>query len=362
MPEHCGVQTFGIGSNGMNTVVSFLAKHWQRLPLKGFGALPHLSSIMVTPRFRASAHVIFFILAKGGADLLLVVKIPRLPGDTRHLDREVANLRLVHTARTGGFDSIPRVVAYEDYEDSRLLIETALAGQTMSPTLVRRQPKACIQTVLAWLIELHLATAKCSDDVANWYTCLAERPLDRFETAFPLDAEETRLISRTRQLAAPLHDARVPLVFEHGDLSSPNILLQQDGRPGIVDWELAEPQGLPAVDLFFFLTYVALAQQRARKLRDDLAAFHQAFFGSTAWARPHLVRYAERLQLPPRMLRALFVLCWSRYMTNLVMRLHNPYGAEERLAQETVAWLRTNRYYALWRHTVAHAGELHWAK
>jgi len=33
-----------------------------------------------------------------------------------------------------------------------------------------------------------------------------------------------------------------------------------------------------------------------------------------------------------------------------------------RLGEEGVAWMRENRYYALWRHTIAHADELAWRR
>ena len=45
----------------------------------------------------------------------------------------------------------------------------------------------------------------------------------------------------------------------------PNLLTMHDGRVGVVDWELAQANSLPAVDVFFFLTYVAFSQRRAKK-------------------------------------------------------------------------------------------------
>jgi aminoglycoside phosphotransferase (APT) family kinase protein len=228
----------------------------------------------------------------------------------------------------------------------------------MSPAVVRRQPKACVEAVLTWLIDLHHATATSSVSAQGWYKHLIERPLDRFERVFPLCAEEKCLLERTRVLIAPLHDMDVPLVFEHGDLSAPNLLLHGKDRLGVVDWELAEPQGLPAVDLFFFLTYIAFARRRFRTQRHYRAAFHNAFFGPTAWARPYVRRYAEHMHLSPLVLKPLFILCWSRYVANIVLRLNDLHGPKAELSNTTAAWLRTNRYYTLWRHTVDHAAAL----
>ena len=167
------------------------------------------------------------------------------------------------------------------------------------------------------------------------------------------------MLDDTWELVSPLRDMALPLAFEHGDLSHPNIMLLKDGRPGVVDWELAEPHGLPAYDLFFFLTYVAFASHNARKRGDHLAAFQAAFFGRAAWARPYVAAYARRLQLPAHALTPLFVLTWARYMTSQLMRLDGG-RSEGRLATETAGWLRANRYYALWRYAVANAQALVW--
>ncbi len=127
----------------MSAVVSFLANNWQRLGLQRFGSPANLSTVIVTPRFRASGHLLFFVLSNGKAAPFLVVKIPRIAGDNSRLDREVANLRIIQSSRTAGFASIPNVLAYEDYKDNRVLVQTALVNQPMKPTVVRRDSDGC---------------------------------------------------------------------------------------------------------------------------------------------------------------------------------------------------------------------------
>ncbi|HYY32017.1 MAG TPA: hypothetical protein VE693_00315 [Gaiellaceae bacterium] len=51
--------------------------------------------------------------------------------------------------------------------------------------------------------------------------------------------------------------------------------------------------------------------------------------------------------------------CWARYTARLALRI---VAGEPRLTEEAVAWVRQNRYYAPWRHTLAHARELVWAR
>ncbi len=339
----------------MNLVLNFLTKNWQRLNLKRFGDSSRLSCVMMTPRFRASSHVICFVLAEDRIEPILVVKLPRLPGDNERLDREVANLHVANHARVEEDKSIPRVVAYEDYHEHRLLIETAVPGRPMSPAIVRRQPDQCIEAALTWLLDLQQATVSATPrDERDWFERLVEQPLQQFNALLPQSAEGAGLVHQTLSLMPPLRDHDMPLVMEHGDFSSPNILQDENGRVGVVDWELAEPKGLPAADLFFFLTYVAFAQQNARKNADYLKAFQQAYFGSQAWAWSYVKRYRERLKLAPAMLAPLFVVTWGRYVAGLLLRLQESNEAGGIVGNETVKWLRSNRYYVLWRYAIEH--------
>lgn len=287
-----------------------------------------------------------------------MAKVPRLPDATDSLSREAMNLMAVQAARANGFDSIPRVVTFEESNGYPMLLETALAGRPMSAALVRRRPEMCIEGIMDWLVELHSATAVRNGDRPEWFDQIAEGPLVRLRSALPVTPMEENLIDQTGEILDRLRGADLPLVFEHGDLSSPNILILKNGKAGVVDWELASANSLPVLDLFFYLTFVAFARRDARRRSEYLAAFHEAFFGHRAWARPYILRYVERLGLPSNTIEPLFILCWSRYVHGLLARLNG--GSATLLNRETVEWLRTNRFYLLWQHAVAHRKELNW--
>lgn len=336
----------------MNLILNFLAKNWQRLALQRFGDPAQLSCVMMTPRFRASSHVICFVLAEGRTEPIFVVKLPRLPGDHSRLDREVANLNAANRNRAGNDFSIPYVVAYEDYHQHRLLIETAVPGRTMSPAVVRRQPELCLETTIEWLTNLQLATLTRDVKDDNWFERLIEEPLLQFKKILPTADEATGLVDTTVVMMQPLRNHELPLVMSHEDFSPPNILQAENGNIGVVDWELAEPQGLPASDLFFFLTYIAFARNGARKNEAYLNAFQQAFFGPNAWARPYIQRYCERLKLSPETLAPLFIATWGRYVAGLIARLQEGAAENQKMDQATLKWLKTNRYYQLWRYAI----------
>ncbi|OGO64937.1 MAG: hypothetical protein A2Z45_00200 [Chloroflexi bacterium RBG_19FT_COMBO_55_16] len=342
----------------MTAILTHLQSNWQRLNLERYGDPSRLSYFLLTPRFRASSHVLFLVSSNDRSTPTLVVKVPRLAGESPSLQKETATLRAIQSTRPQGFASIPRVVAFEPVLGRQILVETALVGKAMNPTTVRHDPDSCCRVVMDWLIDLQAATRHSAQDESDWFSRLIEQPFRAFTALFPYSADEARLLERTWDLVSPLREVDMPLMIEHGDLSSPNIMLLERGGPGVVDWELADPRGLPACDLFFFMTYVAFARENARSNSQHLSAFKKAFFGHAAWASSSIRMYAQELDLAPVWLTPLFVLCWLRYMTGLLIRLDNAKPSSERIDTETAAWLRRNRYYSLWRYAVSHVDDI----
>jgi len=342
----------------MNVVTTFLSKNWHRLPVEKYGSPKRFSCVIATPRFKASRHIIFFVMIEDNAEPILVAKVPRRSGDNSRLDLEAINLRAVHSSRPGGFDSIPQVIAYEDFYQDRLLIETMIVGKPMNRAYARRRAESCIDMIAEWLIDLQAATTTPAIEEAGWFERLVEQPLQRMRDKLPLTLNDEHLINRSTKLTAPLRFREVPLVFEHGDLSHPNVMLLQKGGPGVVDWELAEPRGLPATDFFFFLSYIAFARADAEKNSDYIDAFQKAFFGRSAWARPYIDNYVKQVPLPSDVLMPLFILTWARYVNGLMTRLLDESQPAQQLDEENSEWLRSNRYYALWRYTIDHVQEL----
>ncbi len=342
----------------MNTVLTFLRENRQRLNLGTYGVPESLNCILLTPRFRASSNVVFLIIPDDQVEPVLVAKVPRLEGASEGAEREASNLQAVQSLRPGGFDSIPRVVAFESYYGYPILVETALTGQPMSPAMVRRDPLGCCNLTIKWLVDVQQASTHLACPEATWFERLVEQPLRYLAKLLPTVPEEAQLLEQTRTLLEPLRGTQLPLVFEHGDLSHPNIFLLQNGRAGVVDWELAEPRGLPTYDLFFFLTYVTFARHNVHSNERYLPSYRAAFFGHDGWARPYIARYAEQLSLPQEVLTPLLVLCWARYLSTQLTRIVGVSPAHEQVGHNTAAWLRTNRYYALWEYTVNHVNDL----
>lgn len=287
----------------MNPVSAYLGAHYEQLGLGRFGITRRPSCILLTPRFRRSRHVIVLVLADGSSVPALVAKLPRRACDADGLEREAENLRAVSGALAGAAQgSVPMALAFERGLSHPLLLESALLGSALSPAALRRDRSRAVVTVGAWLERLALATSTPTEGAA-YYDRLVSAPIRALAEAAP---SLSGMVRRTLELSRPLQDAELPLVFEHGDFCHPNLLLGEGGRLGVLDWERAEPAGLPGHDLFFFLAYAADAG------RDRPERVRRAFFGRRAWAWRMAEGYAARLGLDSGLLRPLFALSCAR--------------------------------------------------
>ena len=342
----------------LKALCDYLLDSWDELDL-GYAQAPNeLNCMLRTPRFRASSHVLFFVFAPDSAEPILVAKTPRLPGDHDFIEREANNLRALALVGDHGIEHVPRVVMYRDWHGSKLLVQTALPGRPMSPAFVRERPDTCLRTVMRWVTQLHRGTRAFPAGRTHSMRTTVAQTLRVLERTLSGDARDMDLVQRTRHVLRPLADHVLPRVFEHGDLSSPNILMDDAGRMGVVDWELADPAGVPAADVFFFLTYMAFAREDATQTHQQVEAFSKAFFGPRAWARRHIVEYAAALGLSAQSLPLLFALCWARYLATLIQRLHETDAETAHDVKALRDWLRTNRYYASWSHTLNHWEQL----
>jgi aminoglycoside phosphotransferase (APT) family kinase protein len=180
--------------------------------------------------------------------------------------------------------------------------------------------------VTDWLVEL--AAEGHRPHVDDWRSRLVEAPLASF--ARSPDARDTLPhIPRVHALLDRLHD--LPSVPEQRDLGPWNLLLGDDGRLLVLDWESAEPNGLPLLDLVYFLTYASFFLDDALHSGRVVDSYARSLDPITATGRVVAAcerRYVERLGLDPALISPLRALAWiSHSSSERARRRLDPHGA-----------------------------------
>ena len=256
------------------------------------------SFVLLTPRFRASRHVVGLVLRPAGDGLAAVVKLARLSEDDGGIRREAEALR--RAGELGG-SGVPEVLAFRGAPDS-VLVESALDGVVITGQEVRAKPVAAIDEVEAWTRALAGEPTGPQIPLRAFWAPAVERIEGQLGPRTPLEvAPIARLTELTARILGRLDHVAIPAVVEHGDLAPPNLLRLRDGQLGVVDWEVADLQGLPLGDLLFFAAFLVSEPSDKNAVADPPAV------------RAALERQATHLDIDPGLIPALQLVMWARW-------------------------------------------------
>jgi hypothetical protein len=322
--------------------------------------------LLLTPRYRASAHVVGLALDAAGR-IERVAKVARLADDDS-LDHEAAVLRALARAATANATDVahaeglapalldaPGLGVEVGEEPWPVLVESGIDGRRLEPALVRADRAGAATAVEGWLQTLPVvprgaAEPPDGDIVARVGAAL--EAVERLADGSPAGGRLATLATRTRAVVGGLAGSALPRVFEHGDAAHPNLIRLQDGRIGAVDWERGEPDGVPLHDLTIALAYVAAAACGASRPADQATAFRDAVSGPDPWAADALDREARRVGVPIEQRPALVVVAWARSAGWLADQLGRSSPLREpddsSASSDLGAWLVADRSVALW--------------
>ncbi len=308
----------------------------------------HLSSLLLTGGLRSINKVVRLLFADAECTPRLILKMPRAPESLPALTHEVAILQAVHAKHPRGLTGMPRILFCQEMDGVLTVGETALTGVPIWTQLRQANFRHCALQVTDWLIQLAGQPPRCQRQ--KWWGRLVEPVLTEFAATFGPVIDGQALQATTTLLDA-LGD--LPQVCEQRDCSPWNVLVAADGELIVLDWESAELDGLPLLDLIYFLTYLAFFLEGAME-SGDYRAVYRALWHSTSRlscvAQECVARYSNALGLDSANLRPLRLFTWllharSEYKQFTADAGHAP----------TAEALRRSLFLSLWEEELANA-------
>ena len=147
---------------------------------------------------------------------------------------------------------IPRVHSCRRFGELAALAETPCIGRPLWSVLRRDNYRELAMVATEWLVEL--AHESRTQPPPAGSADPIEGALADFERNFGA-AIEPGMLRETREVLGSLR--QLPRVAEQRDCSPWNVFLAHDGRPLVLDWESSVLDGVPGVDLIYFLTYLS---------------------------------------------------------------------------------------------------------
>jgi hypothetical protein len=254
--------------------------------------------------------VLFVVVPPDGTSPSLVIKLTRDASVNARLETELDALRRLEALGLADDGGIPRVLFAGRHAGLAVVGESAVDGVPLSLSAGADPLGRPIVDAVDRLIELGRRSVRMGapSEVATALISLHTRYV---ELCQPTPAEADRLHAAISSIAASTMP--FPIVFQHGDAGTWNLLVTADERVVFLDWENAEPAGMPLWDLFYLLRSHAVGVGRRNGAPRRLAAVERFLFGRSVLSElvvEAATRYVSAIRLDPALVEPLFHLCW----------------------------------------------------
>ena len=258
----------------------------------------------------SSRKLLFYLFPPGESAPAFLVKMVRDPAFNDRLENEWRALDRL-AALGLGEGVLPHVPFAGQHAGLAIVAESAVEGRPFREAARWSAGDPALPAGVEWLTALGARTANANTSPAAAADALAEL-LARFCAIYRLDPAQERFLA-DRIAALRAGGGGFPTVFQHGDPGTWNVLVTPRGDTVFVDWESAEPDGMPLWDLFYFLRSYVVGAARNAGQHDRLAGFAAHFIerGSLSDVLVGAVRrYRDEIGLSGEVAETLFYMGW----------------------------------------------------
>jgi aminoglycoside phosphotransferase (APT) family kinase protein len=285
--------------------------------------------------------VLFYLLRRDSGLPEFIIKLTRSSNFNLRLENEFHSLEALSHRNIVAPETYPLPLFFGHRGNLAILAERCISGKAFHQATKATLDCPYARAAMEWLMDLGAGSADATASTPSMVSETMTGLLKQFAGIYKLSNRDhsflVKQIDAIAQSSAPL-----PTVFQHGDPGIWNVLATDREGIAFLDWEAAEPQGMPLWDVFYFLRSYGTWMARQRGSRDSLKSFSQNFFAPSALNAllVQLVqRYCERIQLDTRFIEPLFYLCWMHRALKEATRL-------------TAARLESGHYISLLRRCI----------
>lgn len=255
-----------------------------------------------------------------GEDPNLIVKMPREPAFDARLENEARALRALEVVPTSA-GRVPRALASGRHGGLSILAESAVVGRPFGDAGKGARGEAALLDAVAFLGDLGRQTRVPAEPAA--LAAELREILLQFDALYRIEPRHARALEALVGSVAD-HQGTLPRVFQHGDPGIWNLLVTPSGEAAFLDWESAEPHGVPLWDLLYVLRSYVVSTGRLGGFRSRTEAFSRTFIRRSplsALVLDAVDGYRRAIDLPAVLVYPLFVTCWMHRAVKEASRL-----------------------------------------
>jgi glycosyltransferase involved in cell wall biosynthesis/aminoglycoside phosphotransferase (APT) family kinase protein len=277
---------------GLLAPIYVVARRPERIADDELSLSSSCSLLLLTTGHRSINKAVGLAFEPGEAVPAKAVKFARVAEAEPGLEREAAVLRQLHEERPD-LAGVPRLLGTGSRNGRLAVVQEAVAGESLLDALRPENFEETAMGLTKVLIDLAGEVGRILEPAKNLPgggKSPAREALDWFAGNFG-PVVDSSLLDRAGALLADLDHQ--PTVVEHRDCSPWNVLLTPSGDPVLLDWESAEPAGLPGLDLVYFLANCAFVLDGALESGRTRETYAQLLDPATPHGRVAAVAIAE---------------------------------------------------------------------
>ncbi len=294
-------------------------------------------------KFNANKNIFYLFDSGKGEKARVVVKMTRASEFNRRLENEYRVLAQLHEKGFAEKRTYPEPLFFGTHAGLAILGQMAVYGEPFRSRTKATSDCPSANDALNWIVKLGVASSNTAAATSAEVEAAMMKLYRRFAEIYPLSnlesdflAEQIKTIGRAAK--------KFPLVFQHGDPGTWNMLVSPENRVIVIDWEAGEPEGMPLWDLFYFLRTYGSWMSRVQGSKDALKNFAQHFLKPSPLHEllaATLKRYCEGVGLKTGFVAPLFYTCW----------MHRALKESTRLPKDA---LPKGTFFTVLRHCIEH--------
>lgn len=252
-------------------------------------------SIIMSSEVSRYRKVILLVFAGITYNPIIVIKVARSSESAELLQKEVQVLGAIHE-KYEGIEGIPRTLFEGCGSNSYTIAETYVNGGSLTKSITSRNYRELAMKITDWLIELAKNTKSIMPEELK--SSCKDRVNSGFLVSYKTALNSTQ-INQIHNIIGQLQMTYV--VCAHNDLGPWNILIDDDGKIGIIDWDAATLNGFQLTDLILVLIWLGFGVEEAYQSKRYRQSYRDMLDKSTIIGRVFndcLERYTGKLAIP----------------------------------------------------------------
>jgi Phosphotransferase enzyme family len=296
-----------------------------------------------------SRKLIFYLADRAtgpGSGSHYIAKVVRNPSLNARLENEHRALSQLCADQVVDRETVPHPVFFGHHAGLAILGETVVEGTPFAQHTDATPDCPYLNAAVEWFTALGARTVAprtfSSAEAAATLGWLSAR----FTELYHFDRGEREFLAGQIEAIRAAAET-LPLTFQHGDPGLWNMLVTPSRRVALLDWEAAEPHGIPLWDLFYFLRSYVVRAAKLASGRNSLDGLADQLLSDTPISRMVATatrRYCRRIGVSEGLVEPLFYSCWMHRAIKEATRLpaeHLGSGHYVNLLRLTIARRRT---------------------